>query len=76
VRVNVIAPGPIKTRIGGGVTPESEQAWSALVPLGRMGDSEEIKGLALLLASRAASFITGAVVTIDGGQLLGEPGGW
>ena len=76
VHVNVIAPGPIKTRIGGGVTPESERQWAALVPLGRMGEPEELKGLALLLASPAASFITGAVITIDGGQLLGEPGGW
>ena len=76
VHVNVIAPGPIKTRIGGGVTPESERQWAALVPLGRMGEPEELKGLALMLASPAASFITGAVITIDGGQLLGEPGGW
>ncbi|HET6173232.1 MAG TPA: SDR family NAD(P)-dependent oxidoreductase [Gaiellales bacterium] len=76
VHVNVIAPGPIKTRIGGGVTPESEQQWAARVPLGRMGEPEELKGLALMLASPAASFITGAVITIDGGQLLGEPGGW
>jgi NAD(P)-dependent dehydrogenase (short-subunit alcohol dehydrogenase family) len=76
VHVNVIAPGPIKTRIGGGVTPESEREWAALVPLGRMGEPDELKGLALLLASPAASFITGAVITIDGGQLLGEPGGW
>ena len=51
VHVNVIAPGPIKTRIGGGVTPESERQWAALVPLGRMGEPEELKGLALLLAS-------------------------
>jgi len=76
VHVNVIAPGPIRTRIGGGVTPESERRWASLVPLGRMGEPEELKGLALLLASPAASFITGAVITIDGGQLLGEPGGW
>jgi NAD(P)-dependent dehydrogenase (short-subunit alcohol dehydrogenase family) len=76
VHVNVIAPGPIKTRIGGGVTPESEKQWSALVPLGRMGEPEELKGLALMLASPASSFITGAVITIDGGQFLGEPGGW
>ena len=76
VHVNVIAPGPIRTRIGGGVTPESERQWASLVPLGRMGEPEELKGLALLLASPAASFITGAVITIDGGQLLGEPGGW
>jgi NAD(P)-dependent dehydrogenase (short-subunit alcohol dehydrogenase family) len=76
VHVNVIAPGPIKTRIAGGVTPEAERQWAALVPLGRMGTPDELKGLALLLASPAASFITGAVITIDGGQLLGEPGGW
>ena len=50
--------------------------WAALVPLGRMGEPEEMKGLALLLASPAASFITGAVISIDGGQLLGEPGEW
>jgi NAD(P)-dependent dehydrogenase (short-subunit alcohol dehydrogenase family) len=76
VHVNVIAPGPIKTRIAGGVTPEGERQWAALVPLGRMGEPEELKGLALLLASPASSFMTGAVITIDGGQLLGEPGGW
>ena len=76
VHVNVIAPGPIKTRIAGGVTPEGEKQWAALVPLGRMGEPEELQGLALLLASPASSFITGAVIPIDGGQLLGEPGGW
>jgi NAD(P)-dependent dehydrogenase (short-subunit alcohol dehydrogenase family) len=76
VHVNVIAPGPIKTRIAGGVTPEGERKWADLVPLGRMGEPDELKGLALLFASPASSFITGAVVTIDGGQLLGEPGGW
>jgi NAD(P)-dependent dehydrogenase (short-subunit alcohol dehydrogenase family) len=75
VNVNVIAPGPTKTRIGGGVTPEIEQAWAALVPMGRMGEADELKGLALLLASPAASFMTGSVIAIDGGQLLHEPGG-
>jgi NAD(P)-dependent dehydrogenase (short-subunit alcohol dehydrogenase family) len=76
VRVNVIAPGPFKTRIAGGVTPEGEREWAALVPLGRMGETEELKGLALLLASPASSFMTGAVIPIDGGQLLGKPGDW
>lgn len=76
VNVNVIAPGPFKTRIGGGVDAEGERIWSALVPLGRMGDTEELKGLALLLSSPAGSFITGAVIPIDGGQLLGKPGEW
>jgi len=75
VNVNVIAPGPIKTRIGGGVTPENEKTWSSLVPLGRMGEAEELKGVALLLASPASSFMTGSVIAIDGGQLLHEAGG-
>jgi NAD(P)-dependent dehydrogenase (short-subunit alcohol dehydrogenase family) len=75
VNVNVIAPGPTKTRIGGGVTPEIEQAWASLVPMGRMGEAEELKGVALLLASPASSFMTGSVIAIDGGQLLHEPGG-
>jgi NAD(P)-dependent dehydrogenase (short-subunit alcohol dehydrogenase family) len=71
VRVNVISPGPFKTNIGGpaGASPEVEARWSATVPLGRMGDTSELKGLALLLASDASSFMTGAVIAIDGGAL-------
>jgi NAD(P)-dependent dehydrogenase (short-subunit alcohol dehydrogenase family) len=71
VRVNVIAPGPIRTRIGGGVppTPEIERTWAATVPLGRMGEPEDIKGVALLLASPASSWMTGAVIPVDGGAL-------
>src|SRR5437867_12846864 len=71
VHVNAIAPGPIRTRIGGGVLPskEIEQLWAATVPLGRMGEPDEIKGVALLLASPASSFVTGAVIPVDGGAL-------
>jgi NAD(P)-dependent dehydrogenase (short-subunit alcohol dehydrogenase family) len=71
VRVNVIAPGPIRTRIGGGVppTPEIERMWAATVPLGRMGEPEDIKGVALLLASPASSWMTGAIIPVDGGAL-------
>jgi NAD(P)-dependent dehydrogenase (short-subunit alcohol dehydrogenase family) len=71
VRVNVIAPGPFKTNIGGpgGHSQEVVDRWSATVPLGRMADTSEMKGLALLLASDASSFMTGAVVAIDGGAL-------
>jgi len=75
VHVNAICPGPFKgTRIGGGVTedpaPELEQMWARTVPLGRMGDPEELKGLVLLLASPASSFMTGAAYLIDGGTLV------
>ena len=68
VNVNAIAPGPFRTRLGGGKLPDPrvEEIWADLVPLGRMAETDELKGLVLLLGSPAASFITGAVVLIDG----------
>jgi NAD(P)-dependent dehydrogenase (short-subunit alcohol dehydrogenase family) len=75
VRVNAISPGPFKTNIGGkGPTgAQAEDRWSSVIPLGRMGDPKEIRGLALLLASGAGSFMTGGVYPIDGGALLQGP---
>jgi NAD(P)-dependent dehydrogenase (short-subunit alcohol dehydrogenase family) len=75
VRVNAIAPGPFKTNLGGGgpTSAAAEEMWKAVVPLGRMGDPSEIKGLALLLASKASTFMTGGIYPIDGGALLQGP---
>ena len=75
VRVNAIAPGPFKTSLGGGgpMPPDVEARWKSVIPLGRMGDPAEIRGLALLLASRAGSFMTGGVYPVDGGALLQGP---
>jgi NAD(P)-dependent dehydrogenase (short-subunit alcohol dehydrogenase family) len=75
VRVNAIAPGPFRTHIGGKGprSAEADAIWDAVVPLGRMGDPKEIRGLALLLASPAGSFMTGGVYPIDGGALLQGP---
>ena len=87
VRVNAIAPGPFKTNLGSAnraahanaanaETPtgaSNEDMWKAVIPLGRMGDPSEIRGLALLLASKAGSFMTGGVYPIDGGALLQGP---
>ena len=75
VLVNAICPGPFfGTLIGGGVTEhpteEMKQMWAKLIPLGRMADPEELKGLVVLLASPASSFITGAAHVIDGGSLV------
>jgi len=74
VRVNAIAPGPFLTNIRGGIMrkdPEVRKRISATVPMGRPANTDEIKGLALLLASGAGSFITGAIIPIDGGVMAG-----
>ena len=73
--MNAIAPGPFKTNLGGGgpISAAAKDMWKAVVPLGRMGDPAEIRGLALLLACNACSFMTGGVYPIDGGALLQGP---
>lgn len=74
IRVNAIAPGPFVTNIGDGwvkKNPAAKQAWDKLVPVGRMAETYQIKPLALLLASDAGSYMTGAHVMIDGGMQLG-----
>jgi NAD(P)-dependent dehydrogenase (short-subunit alcohol dehydrogenase family) len=74
IRVNAIAPGPFVTNIGDGwvkKNPAAKAAWDELVPVGRMAETYQIKPLALLLASDAGSYITGAHVMIDGGMQLG-----
>jgi NAD(P)-dependent dehydrogenase (short-subunit alcohol dehydrogenase family) len=73
IRVNAIAPGPIRTQIGAWREPDPSKdeflrRWVASVPMGRMADTDELKGLLLLLASGASSFMTGSIVVIDGGQ--------
>lgn len=69
VRVNAIAPGPFATGINGGRLrlPESAERMRTYIPLGRIADPKEIQGLALLLASSASSYMTGAIIPIDGG---------
>lgn len=76
IRVNAIAPGPFVTNIGGGWAkndPAVRKAFDASIPLGAMAQTDQIKPLALLLASDASSYITGATMVIDGGVALGAP---
>jgi NAD(P)-dependent dehydrogenase (short-subunit alcohol dehydrogenase family) len=72
ILVNAIAPGPFYTGLAGGTEPGSERAarWEQRVPLGRMAQTAEVRGLALLLASEASSFITGDTILIDGGHAI------
>jgi NAD(P)-dependent dehydrogenase (short-subunit alcohol dehydrogenase family) len=73
ITVNAIAPGAFATNIGGGrlKSENVSRAMSKRIPLGRVADPGEIKGLALFLASSASSFMTGAEIPIDGGASLG-----
>ncbi|MDO9526879.1 MAG: SDR family NAD(P)-dependent oxidoreductase [Gemmobacter sp.] len=69
VTVNAIAPGPFRTNIAGGRIrqPEIAAQFASMVPMNRIADPEEIKGLALLLCSPASSFMTGTTTPVDGG---------
>ena len=73
VRVNAVAPGPVQTgmldRFTG--TPDRKAALLTTVPLGRVGDTDEIAQAAVFLASDAASFITGEILNVDGGKSAG-----
>jgi len=68
IRVNAIAPGYIRTSMTAhSLNTEMADEWLSLTPMGRVGEPYEIKGLALFLASKASSFVTGSVILIDGG---------
>ncbi len=72
VLVTGIAPGPFRTNIGGGRIndPNVARYFEEMVPLERIAEPDEIKGLALLLASPASSYMTGITVPIDGGATV------
>lgn len=73
IRVNVVSPGPVRTPGLGGLVPEDQRqglfdALAAQVPLGRLGEPEEIGKVVAFLASDAASFINAAELFVDGGM--------
>src|ERR1700737_3581061 len=70
VRVNAVAPGPIETALLNRFTGTAERkaALAKTVPLGRVGEPDEIARAALFLASEKSSFITGQILTADGGK--------
>ena len=71
IRVNAIAPGYFSTEINAGfLDTESGKKMVARVPMRRFGDLPDLDGPLLLLASDAGRFMTGSVITVDGGQLL------
>jgi NAD(P)-dependent dehydrogenase (short-subunit alcohol dehydrogenase family) len=74
VRVNIVAPGPVETgmlnRFTG--TSEAKAALAGGVPIGRIGEPDEVAAAVEFLASDKASFITGHSLLVDGGKLAGN----
>ena len=76
IRVNCICPGTVLTPLmetmirerGGGDLDAGIEMTVAKYPLGRLGDPEDVAGVALFLASDDASFVTGSIYTADGGM--------
>jgi len=72
IRVNAIAPGPTLTGLtrASYADPERRRATIAQIPLGRMGEPDDIVGAILYLASDESRWVTGSTVTVDGGYLV------
>jgi NAD(P)-dependent dehydrogenase (short-subunit alcohol dehydrogenase family) len=69
ITVNAIAPGPFESKMTAFMfdTPENREIVEQTVPLGRTGRPDDVAGLTLFLSSRAGSYLTGAVIPLDGG---------
>lgn len=72
ITANVIAPGFVDTDMTAVLTDEQKSAMIKNVPLGRYANVDEVAGVTTFLASEAASYITGAVIPVDGGLGLGH----
>jgi acetoacetyl-CoA reductase len=70
ITVNAICPGYIDTDMVAGVPPKVLESIVAQIPVGRLGKADEVASLVAYLASDAAAFMTGAVLTVNGGQYL------
>lgn len=72
IRVNCIAPGLIRTDFSRAIWEDTKLLAERVqaLPLGRIGEPDDIGGIALMLASRAGAFITGQVIVADGGETV------
>jgi acetoacetyl-CoA reductase/3-oxoacyl-[acyl-carrier protein] reductase len=71
ITVNLVVPGVFETEMTASMRPEARQAIVAMIPLGRHGDPRELAHAVRFLLSDEAGYITGSVVTVDGGLSMG-----
>jgi len=70
ITVNAVAPGFIETDIWDTVPETAREGLMGLIPLGRIGQAEEVAKAVAFLASDGASYITGHVLVVDGGMAI------
>ena len=67
ITVNAIAPGVFPSKMSKGMIDRAEQYIMDQTPMRRLGGDEDLKGVALLLASDASAYMTGQIIAVDGG---------
>jgi 3-oxoacyl-[acyl-carrier protein] reductase len=70
ITVNAVAPGFIRTEMTAGLSEGVKERLSERIILGRLGEPEEVADVVVFLAGDAARYITGQVVSVDGGMVL------
>ena len=78
IRINAVCPGLIRTRLTDSSfsNPSVLSEYFKHIPLGRGGEPEEVAQAVMFLASDLASYITGATLVVDGGQMASKYGTW
>lgn len=75
ITVNAVAPGPFRSKMMAATLDAFEDAIAGTSPLGRIGRDDDMAGVAVFLASRAGSYLTGTIIPVDGGIATTATGG-
>ncbi|MGH8926378.1 MAG: SDR family NAD(P)-dependent oxidoreductase, partial [Acidimicrobiia bacterium] len=69
IRANCVVPGPIQTEMTDDIFDQHGEEILARIPIGRFGQPTDLQGVMVFLASKASAYITGSIITVDGGLL-------